>query len=115
MQFIDLMLCGKGHPVFDLLCMYSHYVFLPSFATDQACISKLGLSKAESEQLYDSFLRAYYTLAEDADITDIKEWIKGVHSARICLASVIMPGAFPDEILRSARDRAVRFAGQAEA
>ena len=114
-QFIDMMLSGKGHPVFDLLCMYSHYVFLPSFVSEQVCKSRFGMCKAEAEQLYDSFLRAYFTLAEDADLTEIKEQIKGIHSARICLAHVIMPGTFPDDILRSARDRAIEYSCRSKA
>ena len=109
-QFIDMMLSGKGHPVFDLLCMYSHYVFLPSFASDNTCISRLGMNKTEAEQFYDSFLRVYFALTEDADIRDIKEQIEGIHSARICLAHVIMPGVFTDDILRSARERAIGYA-----
>lgn len=118
MQLIDMMLCGKGHPVFDLLCMYSHYVFLPSFITDDDCISRFGVDKKQLESLYDSFLIAYFDKSEDQDIfdgkvrdmADIKEQIRGVHAARLCLASVVMPGAFPDEVLIVSKNRAVRFA-----
>lgn len=118
MQLIDMMLCGKGHPVFDLLCMYSHYVFLPSFITDDDCIFRFGLDKKQLESLYDSFLLAYFDKSEDQDIfdgkvrdmADIKEQIRGVHAARLCLASVVMPGAFPDEVLTASKNRAVRFA-----
>lgn len=112
MKMIDLMLSGKGHPVFDLLCMYSHYVFLPSFGTDENCQSRLGMNRAEAESVYETFLRAYYRRNEGEDLTEIKEWIRGIHSARITLASIVMPGVFSKEVLCAARDRAIRFAEQ---
>lgn len=115
MRFIDLTLSGKGDPVFDLLCMYSHYVFLPSFGTDESCIARLGMDRREAEALYEEFLRAYYALPEEADISERSEAIKGVHSARICLASAVMPGVFPDEVLRAAKERAIRYAANLEA
>lgn len=109
MTFIDLMLCGRGDPVFDLLCMYSHYVFLPSFVTDEKYRKENGMDKREAEALFDSFLRAYRPDLPEAEIAEWKEQIKGVHAARICLAPVVMPGIFPTEVLKAAKDRAVRF------
>lgn len=109
MQFIDLMLCGKGHPVFDLLCMYSHYVFLPSFYSDEKCAEQLGMSKAEAEALYEVFLQEYYMLEDNADFTNIRRYIEGVHSARLCLAYVVMPGVFSGEAPKTAKERAVSF------
>ena len=106
LQCIDMTLCGKGHPVFDLLCMYSHYVFLPSFSTDAACISRFGMDKSEARAFYESFLKAYFTMDEEADLSDIKEQIQRIHAARICLSTIVMPGAFPDEVLRQAKNRA---------
>lgn len=109
-RFIDMTICGKGHPVFDFICMYSHYVFLPSFASDAMCLSKLGLDKEEAGRLYDLFLREYSGLPEERDISAVKEWIKGIHAARICLAPVLLPGAFPKEALCIAKERAMSFA-----
>lgn len=109
-RFIDMTICGKGHPVFDFICMYSHYVFLPSLASDAMCLSKLGLDKEEAGRLYDLFLREYLGLPEDRDISPVKKWIKGIHAARICLAPVLLPGAFPKEALLIAKERAMSFA-----
>ncbi len=75
-QFIDLMFCAKGHPVFDILCMYSHYVFLPSFNSDEAYILHLGLDKTGAENLYNFFIRTYYNEKTDDEIENIKEYFK---------------------------------------
>ena len=50
MYFIDLTLCGKGHPIFDHTCMYSHYVFLPSLVTEKQCTNQLGMNKEQAEE-----------------------------------------------------------------
>ena len=67
------------------------------------------MDKREAEALFDSFLRAYRPDLPEAEIAEWKEQIKGVHAARICLAPVVMPGIFPTEVLKAAKDRAVRF------
>ena len=108
-QFIDLMFCAKGHPVFDILCMYSHYVFLPSFDSDEACILNLGLDKTGAEKLYNLFIKMYYNDKTDNEIANVKEYIKGVHAARICLADVALANVFSNEILQTAKKRALAF------
>ena len=70
------------------------------------------MNRAEAESMYETFLRAYYRRNEGEDLTEIKEWIRGIHSARITLASIVMPGVFSKEVLCAARDRAIRFAEQ---
>lgn len=107
--FIDLMVCGKGHPVFDLLCMYSHYVYLPSCVSEEECFTKLGVSIEEAEIIYEKFLKAYYPGISEEKLLHLKEWIKGVHAARFVLVAVVMPGVFPEEILKEAANRAVLF------
>jgi uncharacterized protein (TIGR02172 family) len=109
-RFIDLMFSGKGHPVFDLIGMYSHYVFIPSFVSEEAYISKNNMTKKEAEELFGSFLETYLSGADAADLLTAGSLIRGVHAAVICLASVRMPGALTDEMLIEARRRAVRFA-----
>ncbi len=108
-EYIDLMLCAKGHPIFDLLCMYSHYVYLPSFTSDEACVSSLGMTKLKAEELYDFFIKTYYSEKSNDEIIKIKEHIKGVHAASICVASVILPSVFSTEMLNEAKRRAILF------
>ena len=48
-------------------------------------------------------------LKEKADVTNIRRYIEGIHFARLYLASVVMPGAFSDEVLKTAKEKAVRF------
>lgn len=107
--FIDLMVAGKGHPVFDLLGMYSHYVFLPSFVSDEKYAETSGLTKDDAKAIYKRFLSTYYSEKDDTELSLINEWIRGAHAARLCLAPVLMPGVFSDEMLTEVKDRAVRF------
>ena len=108
-QYYDLMFSGKGHPVFDLLAMYSHYVFLPGYLSEAECLAKHGMSRAEAETLFDTFLEAYYSRAGAGEISRIREVIRGVHAARVCLARVTIPGAFTEEMLLEVKRRAVHF------
>ena len=108
-KFFDLTFADKGHAVFDLLGMYSHYVFLPSFVADEDYEMRNRMDKKEAEALYDRFLNTYYSGQNDIDLSLIKEWIIGVHAARICFASVTMPGVFTDEMLALAKRRAISF------
>lgn len=109
-KYIDLMFSGKGHPVFDLLGMYAHYVFIPSFSSEEEYEAKSRMTKNEAEDLYDRFLETYLRGSDASDIAAAKSLIRGVHAAVICLASVRMPGALTDEMLMEAKLRAVRFA-----
>ena len=109
-QYLDLMFSGKGHPVFDLIGMYSHYVFIPSFISEKEFESKNRMTKDEAEDLFDRFLETYLRGPDAADLYAAKKMVRGVHAAAICLASVRMPGALTDEMLMEARHRAVRFA-----
>lgn len=109
MQFLDLTFAGKGHPIFDLLGMYSHYVFIPSFETQQEYQSKTAMTKQDAKALYERFLQTYYSDRKAGGLSQIKEWIRGVHAARICLCSVMMPGVFSDEMLAEVKRRAILF------
>lgn len=106
LYFIDWMLCGKGHPVFDLMCMYSHCVFLPSLSAGSEKDRKRA---SEEERLFDAFLAAYYSTASKERLAQIKEQIAGLLAARICTASAALPGVFSDEVLHEAKRRALSF------
>ena len=108
-QFLDLTFAEKGHPVFDLIGMYAHYVFLPSFVSEEEYKARSGMTKKEAMDLYDRFLNIYYSEKNAVEISLIKEWIRGVHAARICLASVTMPGVFSDVMLEEVKRRAICF------
>jgi hypothetical protein len=51
----------------------------------------------------------YYNDKTDNEITNVKEYIKGVHAARICLADVALANVFSNEILQTAKKRALAF------
>ena len=109
-SFFDLTVAQTGHPVFDMLGMYSHYVFLPSFATDTEYESVNKMTKTEAESLYCRFLESYYSEKSETELSLINEWIRGVHAARLCTVSVALPGLFTGEMLDEVRQRAIVFA-----
>jgi len=111
-RFIDMLLCGKGHPVFDLLCMYSHYVFLPSFLSDDACMERIGVTRETGELIFDEFIEAYDPSMSAAERAEIILQIRGVHAARLCLADVVLPGVFPADVLQKAKKRAINFSDE---
>lgn len=108
--FYDMMFSGIGHPVYDFLAMYSHYVFLPSFCTEEEFKKKNNMSKADAEAMFDSFLESYYPGADAEKLSEIKTIVRGVHAAQISLASVRMPGVFTEQMLKEVKERAVAFA-----
>ena len=109
LYLIDLTLSGKGHPVFDHLCMYSHYVFLPSLDSEGKCIAQLGMSLAQAKKVFDLYLNSYYPDKSEVELDEIRKQIMCVHAARICLASVVLPGAFSKEVLQTAKLRAIQY------
>ncbi len=111
-RFIDMLLCGKGHPVFNLLCMYSHYVFLLSFLSDDACMERVGVTRATGELIFDEFIEAYDPSMSAAERAEIILQIRGVHAVRICLADVVLPGVFPADVLQKAKKRAISFSDE---
>ncbi len=105
-HFIDLLLCGRGHPIFDLMCMYSHCVFLPSISNGK------DVGSAEllvGEDLFDAFLKAYCSDMTPEELADVKRQIAGFLAARICTAAAALPGLFSDQVLREAKSRALEF------
>ena len=77
--------------------------------TDEQCVAKLGVDKLKAGALFDVYLKSYYPDIEDKVLSDMKERIRGIHAARICIASVILPGVFTDEELKEARRRSLEY------
>ncbi len=110
--FIDLMLCGRGHFVFDLMSMYSHCVFLPS----QAAAGELGdgllgtrLGAEEGEALFDAFLAELCPGMEADEIAETKAQVRGLHAARMCASTALLPGIYSEAALEEAKHRALDF------
>lgn len=107
--FIDLVLCGRGHFVFDLMGMYSHCVFLP-------CVPELAekglgtsLPAAEGEALFDAFLSMLCPGMEPDELAETKAQVRGLHAARMCVSTAILPGIYSDSALEEAKRRALDF------
>lgn len=111
-HFFDLMFSGKGHPVFDLLAMYSHYIFLPSFGTKEEYLAKNNMTVTDAVDIFERFLDSYYPGADEDRLSRIRSVIRGIHAAQLTLASVRAPGAFTGEMLMEVKQRALDFSEQ---
>jgi uncharacterized protein (TIGR02172 family) len=109
LTFVDLTLCGKGHPIFDLVCMYSHYIFLPLFVDDQEYKEKKGITKREAESIFEEFLGYYYETADTQFLGKVRKQLLGILAARICLATVLFPGSFNELVIQTAKKLAVEY------
>ena len=109
LTFVDLTLCGKGHPIFDLVCMCSHYIFLPSFVDDQEYKEKKGITKWEAESIFEEFLGYYYETADTQFLGKVRKQLLGILAARICLATVLFPGSFNELVIQTAKKLAVEY------
>lgn len=107
--FIDLMLCGRGHFVFDLLGMYSHCVFLPGIGGAAELGMGTRLSAAEGEGLFDAFLSTLCPGMDKDELAETKAQVRGLHAARMCVSTAILPGIYPKQALDEAKCRALDF------
>ncbi len=90
---------GKGNRVFDLSCMYSHYVFLPSLMNDDGVMKYIGMKREEGREVYDEFIRNYYRDASSVD----EQYIAAVTAIKVCLAYAYYPEVFDKGIVEKAK------------
>ncbi len=107
--FIDLMLCGRGHFVFDLMSMYSHCVFLPAAGELGDGLLGTRLTAEEGEALFDAFLSMLCPGLEGVELAETKAQVRGLHAARMCVSTAILPGIYPISALEEAKRRALDF------
>lgn len=97
MKLTDLgSFTGKGHFLWDLCCMYSHYVFFPSIMDDDTVYKYIGMSREAGKQVYDEFIRAYFR----QEVPDIVKMIRNVQAVKVYLADALYPGLFDADSLR---------------
>lgn len=107
--FIDLVLCGRGHFVFDLMSMYSHCVFLPGVPELAGKGLGTSLPAAEGEALFDAFVSMLCPGMEADELAETKAQVRGLHAARMCVSTAILPGIYPARALEEAKRRALDF------
>lgn len=105
--FFDLnVFTGRGHPLLDLMCMYSHYVFHPSLMSGEEAISYLGMTASQGRDVYDRFLEAYTRNRQDFDQEDFRKLrsdVVRVHAARFCIMAASNPRLFSPRAVEKAR------------
>lgn len=105
--FYDLnIFTGRGYPMLDLLCMYSHYVFHPSLMSNEEVLRYLGMTAHEGGAVYERFLKAYTGDRPDPDQKALRKFrsdIIRVHAARFCIIAASNPRLFPSRAVEKAR------------
>lgn len=105
--FFDLnIFTGRGHPLLDLMCMYSHYIFHPSFMSGEEVTRYLGMTAQEGREVYDRFLTAYTRNEPDfgeGALRKLKADIDRVHAARFCIMAASNPRLFSARAVEKAR------------
>lgn len=88
---IDLSSCGYGHPVFDLAGMYSIYM---SSAQDEgrrkSLVPARDFTGPECLLIWETFLRAYFEVREEAFLRKVQEQIQGFVRVRHLLRTLIV-------------------------
>lgn len=105
--FFDLnIFTGRGHPLLDLMCMYSHYIFHPSLMSDKEAIQYLAMTREDGKKVYNRFLEAYTRDRPDFDqeaFGKLKADIIRVHAARFCIMAASNPRLFLPRAVEKAR------------
>lgn len=107
--FFDLnIFTGRGHPLLDLMCMYSHYIFHPSLMREEEVFQYLGMSSQEGRDVYDRFLEAYTRDQQDPgqeSLRKLRSDIIFVHAARISIMAALNPRLFSPRAVEKARKK----------
>ncbi len=100
-SFIDFMFSGKGHPVFDLLSIYSGHIFRKD--------GGVGNISTDRDRLFSVFMKVYAPDLRGEEIGKMKRQMDGIRAARILIASAALPGFYPGNLLEKAKKTALSF------
>ncbi len=103
-SFIDFMFSGKGHPVFDLLSIYSGHIYHKNGDTKDVVVDR--------DRLFSTFMKVYAPNIKGEDLEKMKNQMEGIRAARICIASAALPGFYPKKLLEEARKTAISFSDE---
>jgi thiamine kinase-like enzyme len=98
LMFIDLSSSGSGHPIFDLMSMYS--LFVERGNDPEAMAKSAVLRHFTSEEAHDiwwTFISTYLNTEDDALIRKAERHICAVAFARRLFMLVVMPGVLSAE------------------
>ncbi len=106
LMFIDLVAAGAGHPIFDMVSMYSLFV---ERANDKAAIAQSPILRnfttEEINRIWNIFIRAYLDTDDEALIKKAEYQIRGISAVRRLYAVIFVPGLISPEALRAMKQQ----------
>lgn len=110
-MFIDLSTAGKGHPIFDMVSMYSGFKMSLGMSEERRQARELtrGFTLEEIETIWNTYLSAYLDTEDEKLLNKAEEQILAVTCSRTILAAIAIPGLIPPETLAYFKNTAVSF------
>ena len=106
LMFIDLVAAGAGHPIFDMVSMYSLFV---ERANDKAAIAQSpvlrNFTTEEINRIWNTFIRAYLGTDDEALIKKAEYQIRGISAVRRLFAVIFVPGLISPEALQAMKQQ----------
>ena len=106
LMFIDLVAAGAGHPIFDMVSMYSLFV---ERANDKAAIAQSpvlrNFTAEEINRIWNVFIHAYLDTDDETLIKKAESQIRGISAVRRLYAVIFVPGLITPEALRAMKQQ----------
>ena len=106
MMFIDLGTAGTGHPIFDMVSMYS--LFVDRADNDEAIAASPVLrpfTKEEIKRIWSVFIHIYLGTDDRAIITKAERQIEALSLARRLFMVIAIPGSLTPEALAAMKQK----------
>lgn len=103
-NFIDFMFAGKGHPVFDLVSIYSGHIYRKDGEKKEKTV--------DSRMLFEAFMKGYAPSL--TDLEGLGKTLSALCAARTLIASAVLPGFYSKMLLIEAKKTALAYADYLE-
>jgi len=110
LMFIDLATAGKGHPIFDMVSMYS--LFVERGNNDKAIAESPILSrftKEEINRIWSVFIRTYLDTDDEEFIKKAERQIGALSLARRLFMVIAVPGVLTPEAINAMKQAVVAY------
>lgn len=107
LMFIDLSSGGMGHPIFDMVSMYSIYERADSDKARAASPMLRLFSSDEIKKMWDVFIHTYFEGKDDEFIKEAEKQIALFSVTRRLFMYVALPGSLTPEQFNAMKDRVI--------
>ena len=109
-MFIDLATAGMGHPIYDMVSMYSLFyerAHDPSAINDSPILR--NFTPEEIIRIWNVFIRAYLDTDDEALIKKAEQQIAGLSSTRRLFMVIAMPGVLSPEAFSAMKQKVIAY------